>query len=209
MCISTLSREDHLLEGSEEERKRLDSAGKPCINVEVEVVDEKGKGLKSGEIGEVIARGYHSMKGYWKLPEATAETLKDGWVYTGDMGYMDSKGFLFLVDRKKDLIISGAFNIYPAEVETVIITHPAVKEALVIGVPDDTWGEAVKAIVVLKEGSDVTDQDIITFCKDKGLGFKSPKSIDFVKEIPRNPYGKIDKKTLREPYWKGYERAIH
>jgi acyl-CoA synthetase (AMP-forming)/AMP-acid ligase II len=209
MCISTLSREDHVLKGSEEERKRLNSAGKPCINVEVKVVDEKGKELKSGEIGEVIAKGYHAMKGYWKLPEATVETLKNGWVYTGDLGYMDSKGFLFLVDRKKDLIISGAFNVYPAEVENVIITHPAVKEAVVIGVPDDTWGEAVKAIVVLKKGSDVTDQGIIKFCKDKGLEFISPKSIDFVEEIPRNPYGKIDKKTLREPYWKGYERAIH
>lgn len=209
MCISTLSREDHVLEGSEEELERLDSAGKPCINVQVKVVDGKGEELESGEIGEIIAKGYHSMKGYWKLPEATAETLKDGWVYTGDLGYMDSKGFIFLVDRKKDLIISGAFNIYPAEVENVIITHPSVKEVAVIGVPDDTWGEAVKAIVVLKKGSGVTDQGIMKLCKDKGLGFKSPKSIDFVKEIPRNPYGKIDKKTLRELYWKGYGRAIH
>lgn len=149
------------------------------------------------------------MTGYWKMPEATAETLKDGWVYTGDMGYMDSKGFVFLVDRKKDVIISGGFNIYPAEVEKIIITHPDVQEASVIGVPDDNWGEAVKALVVLKPGTAATAEEIISFCKEGGLGFRAPKSVDFIDEIPRNPYGKVDKNRLREPYWEGLGKQIN
>ena len=130
--------------------KRLSSAGKPCLNVEVRVVNEEGKDSGTGEVGEVIVRGYHMMKGYWNLPEATSETIRNGWVHTGDLGYFDSEGYLFLVDRIRDVIISGAFNIYPKEIENVIVTHPKVKEAVVIGVPDEKWGEAVKAVVVLK-----------------------------------------------------------
>ena len=149
------------------------------------------------------------MKGYWQLPEATAEALKDGWVYTGDIGYRDSKGFLFLVDRKKDMIISGAFNIYPAEIERILIRHPAVQEVAVIGVPDDQWGEAVKAIVVLKPGAKATQQELLDFCKQNGVGFRTPKTVDFINEIPRNPYGKVDKKSLRQPYWERLAKSIH
>lgn len=209
MCISTLSRGDHILEGPEEKVKRLGSAGKPCLNVEVRIVNEEGRGLAAGEVGEVIVRGYHIMKGYWKLPEATAEVLRDGWIHTGDLGYFDSRGYIFLVDRKRDVIISGAFNIYPKEIEDVIVTHPKVKEAAVIGIPDDKWGEAVKAVVVPKEGTRIEGQEIIDYCRDHMASFKKPKSVDIVKELPRNPYGKVEKTKLRAPFWMGYERRIH
>jgi long-chain acyl-CoA synthetase len=209
MCISTLSRRDHIIEGLKEVVKRLSSAGKPCANVEVRVVDERGKDVKVGEVGEVIVRGYHVMKGYWNLPEATAEVLKEGWVYTGDLGYFDDKGYLFLVDRKRDVIISGAFNIYPKEIEDVIVTHPKVNEVAVISVPDEKWGEAVKAVVVPKEGTKIMEQEIIDYCRDHMASFKKPKTVDFVKELPRNPYGKVQKAVLREPYWKGLDRKIH
>jgi acyl-CoA synthetase (AMP-forming)/AMP-acid ligase II len=209
MCISTLSREDHRLQGSDEELKRLESAGKPCINVELKVIDENGREAEPGQLGEVIARGGHIMQGYWKLPEATAQALKDGWIYTGDIGYRDSKGFLFLVDRKKDMIISGAFNIYPAEIEKILSKHPAVQEVAVIGVPDEKWGEAVKAIVVFKPGAKTTQKDLLDYCKKNGAGFRTPKTVDFINEIPRNPYGKVDKKSLRQPYWERLAKRIH
>ncbi len=209
MCISTLSGKDHIIEGPEKVVKRLSSAGKPCLNVEVRVVNEEGKDSGAGEVGEVIVRGYHMMEGYWNLPEATSETIRDGWVHTGDLGYFDSEGFLFLVDRIRDVIISGAFNIYPKEIEDVIVTHPKVKEAVVIGVPDEKWGEAVKAVVVLKAGAQAEEQEIIDYCRDHMASFKKPKSVDFIKELPRNPYGKIQKTALREPYWAGYDRKIH
>lgn len=209
MCLTTLSREDHLVEGTDEEIKRLESAGKPCLNVEVKVVDEDGVELKAGQKGEIVARGDHIMKGYWKIPAATADALREGWVYTGDIGYMDSKGFLFLVDRKKDVIISGAFNIYPVEVERIISTHPAVQEVAAIGIPDEKWGEAVKAVVVLKSGAAASAEEIISFCKRGGLGFRSPKSVDFIEAIPRNPYGKVDRKSLRRPYWSGFEKKVN
>jgi acyl-CoA synthetase (AMP-forming)/AMP-acid ligase II len=209
MCISTLSKKDHLIEGSEDVVKRLSSAGKPCLNVEVRIVDENGKDLQPGEVGEVIVRGYHIMKGYWNLPDATAEVLRDGWVHTGDLGYFDSEGYIFLVDRKRDVIISGAFNIYPKEIEDVIVTHPKVKEVAVIGVPDEKWGEAVKAVVVPKKGVEVTEQEIIDYCRDHMASFKKPKTVDVIEKLPRNPYGKILKTVLREPYWKGFDRRIH
>ena len=209
MCISTLAKRDHIVEGAEEAVKRLSSAGKPCVNVEVRIVDENGKDLNPGEVGEVIVRGYHLMEGYWKLPEATAEVLREGWVYTGDLGYFDPEGFIFLIDRKRDVIISGAFNIYPKEIEDVIVTHPKVKEVAVIGVPDEKWGEAVKAVIVSKEGVEVKEEEIIDHCRHHLAGFKKPKTVDFVKELPRNPYGKIQKTVLREPYWKGFDRRIH
>jgi long-chain acyl-CoA synthetase len=209
MCISTLSRLDHVVEGSEDAVKRLSSAGKPCVNVEVRIVDENGKDRDTGEVGEVIVRGDHLMQGYWKLPEATADTLKKGWVYTGDMGYFDSAGFIFLVDRKRDVIISGGFNIYPKEIEDAIISHPQVKEVAVIGVPDEKWGEAVKALVVPIEGVEIKEEEIIDHCRHHLAGFKKPKSVEFLKTLPRNPYGKVQKTVLREPYWKGFDRRIH
>jgi len=209
MCISTFSKRDHIIEGHEEVVKRLSSAGQPCINVEVRIVDEDGKDLQPGEVGEVIVRGYHMMEGYWNRPEETAEVLKDGWIYTGDLGYFDSHGYIFLVDRKKDMIISGAFNIYPREIEEVIVTHPKVEEVAVIGVPDETWGEAVKAVVVPKGRTQVTEREIIDYCRDRIASFKKPKTVDIVQELPRNPYGKVLKGDLREQYWKKFDRRIH
>jgi acyl-CoA synthetase (AMP-forming)/AMP-acid ligase II len=149
------------------------------------------------------------MTGYWNLPEATEETLRKGWVHTGDMAYSDAAGFIYRVDRKKDVIISGAFNIYPKEVEDVIVTHPAVKEVAVIGIPDEKWGEAVKAFVVPMEGAQITEQEVLDYCKERMASLKKPKSVDVLPELPRNPYGKIMKTALREPYWKGRERMIH
>jgi acyl-CoA synthetase (AMP-forming)/AMP-acid ligase II len=209
MCISVFSRDDHAKYASTGRSSKLACAGKPCLNVEVRVVDENGQEVPDGEVGEIVVRGGHIMDGYWNLPDATAETLRDGWIFTGDMGYMDEEGYLFLVDRKKDVIISGAFNIYPKEIEDVIITHDKVKEVAVIGVPDDKWGEAVMALVVPEEEGAVTENDIIEHCRERMASFKKPKSVTFLKELPRNPYGKVQRGILREPYWAGYERKIH
>ena len=209
MCISTLSKEDHILDGPADVVKRLGSAGKPCLNVEVNIVDEDGKDVPSGVVGEVIVRGSHIMKGYWNRPEETAKTLKNGWVFTGDLGYADANGYIFLVDRKKDMIVSGAFNIYPKEIEAVIVEHPKVKETAVIGVPHEKWGEAVKAVVVPKKGAQMTQQEIIDYCREHLAGLKCPKTVDIVEELPRNPYGKVLKAELKAQYWKGIERKIH
>lgn len=209
MCITTLSKRDHIIEGPADVVKRLSSAGKPCTNVEVRIVKENGEDAGPGEVGEVAVRGHHIMKGYWNQPEATSEVLKDGWIHTGDMGYFDSEGYLFLRDRKKDMIISGAFNIYPKEIEDVIVTHPKVKEVAVIGVPDEKWGEAVKAVVVPREGMEVTEGEVIEYCRERMASFKKPKTVDVVKELPRNPYGKVLKNALREPYWEGLDRRVH
>lgn len=209
MCITVLSKEDHIVQGAPEEVKRLGSAGKSCANVEVKIVDDDSNEVPPGEIGEVIVRGYHLMDGYWNRPQETAETIRDGWIHTGDLGYMDEKGFVFLVDRKKDMIISGGFNIYPKEVEDVIVTHPGVQEVAVIGVPDDKWGEAVKAVVVPRPGVGLNPQDIIDHCRQHIARMKCPKTVDVVDELPRNPYGKVLKTELRAPYWKGFERKIH
>ena len=191
MCISYLPKKDHIIEGPPEDVRRLSSAGKPCTNVEVRIVDDQGQDLPPESIGEVIVRGEHMFVGYWNKPQETAETLKDGWVHTGDLGFFDSRGFIFLVDRKKDMIISGAFNIYPKEIEDVIATHPKVKEVAVIGIPDEKWGEAVKAVIVPRSGEDVSQEEIIAFCADRVARFKKPKSVDFIDQLPRNPYGKV------------------
>ena len=209
MCISYLPRKDHIIEGPPEDVGRLNSAGKPCTNVGVRIVDDQGRDLPTGSVGEVIVRGEHMFVGYWNKPRETAETLKDGWVHTGDLGYFDSRGFIFLVDRKKDMIISGAFNIYPKEIEDVIAAHPKVQEVAVIGIPDEKWGEAVKAVIVPQSGEDVSQEEIIDFCADRLAGFKKPKSVDFIDQLPRNPYGKVLKTELRQPYWAGIGRRIH
>ncbi|WP_319406265.1 long-chain-fatty-acid--CoA ligase [uncultured Desulfosarcina sp.] len=209
MSISVLNIDDHVIGGSENEFDRLASAGRPYMNNEVKIVDEKENELACGEVGEVTVRSKIVMKGYWQNPEATAEALKDGWIHTGDLGRMDEDGFLFLVDRKKDMIISGGYNIYAREVEDVIHEHPAVLEAAVIGVPDENWGEAVKAIVVLRPGKTATEEEIIAFTKKRMASFKKPKSIEFMKSFPLTAAGKIAKKDLRAPFWIGHKRSIH
>ena len=150
------------------------------------------------------------MVGYWNLPEATRRTLTDdGWLRTGDAGYMDEDGYLFVHDRVKDMIISGGENIYPAEVESAIFGHPAVAEVAVIGVPDEKWGESVKAVVVLKEGQTATSDELIAFARTRIAGFKTPRSVEFIEALPRNPSGKILKRELREPYWAGKDRRVN
>jgi acyl-CoA synthetase (AMP-forming)/AMP-acid ligase II len=148
------------------------------------------------------------MKGYWKNPEATAETIKNGWLHTRDVGFIDDDGYIFLVDRKGDMIISGGFNIYPREVEDVLYSHPAVLEAAVFGVPDEKWGEAVKAAVSLRAGMTATEEEIIEHCRKYLAGYKKPKSVVFLASLPKSAYGKILRRTLKEQYWQGKGRMI-
>jgi acyl-CoA synthetase (AMP-forming)/AMP-acid ligase II len=206
---STLDPEDHITNGDPAREKRLASAGTPLVEAEVRVVDENNNDLPPGEVGEIILRGDFVMKGYWKEPERTAETIKNGWLYTRDMGYLDEGGYLFLTDRKSDMIISGGFNIYPTEVENALMEHKAVFEAAAVGVPDDVWGEAVKAVVVLKPGAKATEADLIEHCKERLASFKKPKSVDIVESLPKSPVGKIMRRVIREPYWQGRTRRVN
>jgi long-chain acyl-CoA synthetase len=206
--ISILIPEDHVVEGPEHKARRLGSVGRPILNVEIKVVDPEDRECPQGEVGEITAFGDTMMKGYYKQPEATAQTIKDGWLYTGDMGYFDEYGYLYLVDRKKDMIISGGENIYPNEVEMCILQMDGVAETAVVGVPDEEWGEAVKAFVVPRPGAEITADQVIRHCAENIAGYKKPKSVEFVEEFPRNAVGKILKNKLREPYWKDRERKI-
>jgi long-chain acyl-CoA synthetase len=208
--LTALMPEDHITEGAERITRRLASCGRPVIGVEVEVVDENDRPVKPGEVGEIVARGPNVMMGYWKRPEETATTLRGGWLRTGDMATIDEDGYIYLVDRKKDMIISGGENVYSTEVENVIYQHPAAHEAAVIGVPDEKWGEAVKAIVTLKEGASLTESELIEFCASKLADYKVPKSVEIREgELPKSATGKILKKELREPYWQGRNRRIN
>jgi long-chain acyl-CoA synthetase len=207
--VSVLSPEEHRELLRKGDYGRLSSAGRNYSNAEVRIVDEEDRELPIGMVGEICVRGPHVMKGYWKMPEETEEALRGGWFHTGDVGRIDDQGYLFVVDRKKDMIISGGENIYSAEVENVISSHPAVREVAVIGVPDPQWGEAVKAIVALKPGMTATEDEIIEHCKKNLASYKKPKSVEFVDALPRNVMGKVLKKELREKYWKGYDRRVH
>ncbi len=206
-ALSFLSAADH--------RKALDgrpelllSAGRPLPGTEIRIVDEDDRPLPAGTPGEIVARGDQIMRGYWNLPEATEETLRGGWLHTGDAGILDEEGYLFIQDRVKDMIVSGGENVYPREVETALFEHPAVADVAVIGVPDEKWGETVKAIVVLREGQEATDAELIEFCRDRLAGYKRPRSVDFTAELPRNASGKVLKKDLREEYWQGHARRV-
>ena len=192
--------EDHVLEGSERQLQKLGSAGRPVISYEIRVVDEEGRDVPVGEVGEIIGKSEAMMKRYWRLPRESAKKLKEGWLHTGDLGRSDEDGYLYIVDRKDDMIISGGVNIYPREVEEVLYQHPSVLEASVIGVPDDYWGEAVKAIIVPKENAIVSEEDIIRFCGEHLAGYKKPKSVEFWNELPKSPQGKILKKDIRKRY---------
>lgn len=180
------------------ERKVL-SIGKPIFGVEVKIFDENDKELPVGKdhVGEIVIRGHNVMKGYWKKPEANAEAFKGGWFHTGDLGYVDSEGFFFIVDRKKEMIIRGGFNVYPREIEEVIYAHPAVAEAAVIGIPDERMGEEIKAVVSLKPGAKATEEEIIAFVKERVAAYKYPRTIQFVASLPKGATGKILKKELK------------
>jgi fatty-acyl-CoA synthase len=176
----------------------LGSIGKGIGECEIRVVDDTGKNCRAGEIGEIIARGPNVMKkGYWRRPDATAEMIRDGWLHTGDLARIDENGFVYVVDRKKDMVISGGVNIYPREIEDVIAAHPAVAEVAVYGTPDAHWGEALNAAVVLREGKSATEQDIVDFCRNRMGGYKVPKRIRFMTVLPKTASGKILKTELR------------
>ncbi len=197
---TVLKPEDHILDGSEEKIARLASSGRAALNYEIRIVDEEDKDVAAGEIGEIVGRSEAVMKGYWQMPEETAKKLKDGWLHTGDLGRMDEEGYVYIVERKNDMIISGGVNIYPREVEEVLYKHPAVSEASVIGIPDEHWGEVTKAVVVLRKDATATDEELIKFCGQHLAGYKKPKSVDFWKELPKSPQGKILKKEIRLAY---------
>ena len=200
---------DFHVEGTPEQLALTNNAGRPVPHIQLEIFDDDDKILPRGQVGELVVSGPRVMREYWNKPKHTADALRNGWYHTGDMGYVDSAGRLFIVDRKKDMIISGGENIYSVEIENVISQHPAVLEVAAIGVPDSQWGEAVKAIVVLREGTSLAEDEIIGFCRDKIAGYKIPKSVDFSKDqLPKTGPGKIAKRRLRDPYWASSERKI-
>jgi acyl-CoA synthetase (AMP-forming)/AMP-acid ligase II len=189
--------------------ERLRSCGRATASVRVAIMDDAGRILPPHQPGEIVARGTLVTAGYHNLPQATAEIRSHGWHHTGDVGYIDEDGYVYIVDRKKDMIISGGFNVYSAEVEAAIMALPQIQECAVIGVPDDKWGEAVKALVVFKQGEQLSKSMIIAHCKSKLGGVKSPKSVEFVAEIPKTPAGKSDRKAMRKLYWAGADREVH
>ena len=208
MTISYLRREEHVTHGDPDAERRLASAGIPRTDVEVRIVDDDDHEVTAGKIGEIAARGSVVMGGYWNRPDETAESLRGGWLHTGDIGMMDAQGYLYLLDRKKDMIISGGNNIYPREIEEVLLKHPAIYEVAVIGIPDPLWGESVKAIVALRSGMTVTEEEVNALCRQHLASYKKPRTVEFVPELPKNAYGKILKRELREQYWQGRERRI-
>lgn len=204
--VSFLSKEDHFLEGPR--AKLLASAGKEGPVVEAQVLDENDLPVKPGEIGEIVVRGKNIMMGYWKNPELTAATLRGGWLHTGDMGTIDEDGYIYLVDRKADMIVTGGENVYPKEVEDILYEHPAVMECAVVSAPDDRWGERVQAVIVLKAGEKVTEEELIKHCKSKLAGYKCPKRVEFWNELPKTPIGKILRKDVKKHFWKDKDRTI-
>ena len=198
--FATLRHEDHVGE-------RLMSCGKPMFGGRARIVGPDGKDLPVNEVGEVVYQGENLMTGYWARPEA--EVIRDGWFHTGDAGCIDEEGFIYIKDRIKDMIVSGSENIYPAEIEAILAAHSDIVECAIIGVPDPKWGEAVKAIVVRRESSALTADQLVEWMKDRLAGYKRPRSVDFIDKLPRNANGKLLKRELREPYWQGFTRRIN
>jgi acyl-CoA synthetase (AMP-forming)/AMP-acid ligase II len=178
------------------------------MGTEIRIVDDDDTPLPNGALGEIVARGPQLMRGYWNRPDESAEALRGGWLHTRDIGYIDDESYIYVQDRLKDMIVSGGENVYPRVVEDVLFQHPAIADAAVIGVPDERWGEAVKAVVVLRAGTMTTEEEIIGFCRGKLGGFELPRSVEFVDALPRNPSGKVLKRVLREPYWIGRRRRV-
>jgi len=205
--ITALGPEDHVLTGTEEEKekklKRLASIGKPMADVEMKVIDDDGNTLGPNEVGEILARGPRVMSGYWKDEEKTAKTIdKDGWIHTSDVGYVDEDGYYFLSGRSSDMIIRAGENISPEELENVIREHPKIEDVAVISVPDETWGEEPRAVVIPKKGEKPTEEEIMEYCRKHLASFKRPRTVVFVDELPRNPMGKLVKREIREKYGK-------
>lgn len=208
MILTALPPAEHVIADPERQHQVFSSCGRPTMTTQIKLLDTEGNEVAPGGVGEIVARSTFMMDGYYKNPEKTAETIRDGWLYTGDMARQDEQGFLYIVDRCKDMIVSGGFNIYPREIEDVLFEHRAVKEAAVIGVPNEKWGEAVKAIVVLHEGQQTTAAELIEFVKERKGSLVAPKSVEFWESIPLTNLGKVDKKKMREPYWRGHDRRV-
>ncbi len=207
--VTVLGPEDHDL--SSANKGRLRSCGKPFTGIELRIVDsDTTKDVPVGDVGEIWIRSRQVMKGYWNMPEETAKSIvKGGWFRSGDAGYFDKDGYVYIFDRVKDMIVSGGENVYPAEVENALMAHPAIADVAVIGVPDEKWGEVPMALVVRKPDTTVTEQEIISFARERLAGFKTPKTVGWIDALPRNPSGKILKKILREPYWVGHTRRVN
>jgi acyl-CoA synthetase (AMP-forming)/AMP-acid ligase II len=195
--ITSLNKKDHLAFMERAEKKEQLSAGRASLLSLVKIVDEARRELGPGEVGEIVIKSDQLMKGYWNLPQKTEESFHEGWFYTGDIGMKDELDYLYVVERKKDMIISGGFNVYPAEVERAICSHPAVSEVAVVGIPDEKWGEVIKAFVVIKRGIKVSEEEIINVCKENIASFKKPRSVEFVDSLPKTATGKILKKELK------------
>jgi long-chain acyl-CoA synthetase len=208
MAITTLPKNEHITNNDPLLLKRLSSAGTEITGIHVKIIDSNDNELPLGKHGEIVVRGDLVMNGYFNNKEATSQTLRNGWLHTGDIGYLDTNRYLYITDRKNDMIISGGSNIYPREIEEVIATHPSVAEVAVIGIPDDTWGESVKAFVVSHEKKQLSEKEIIEFCLIHLASYKKPKSVEILSSLPQNAYGKIEKQTLRQPYWKNLERNV-
>ena len=203
-----LNKDEHVVDGGEEWTARLASCGREVTRVEVRVLRLDGAEANTGEMGEIAIRGENLMKGYWGRPEATAESLREGWFHTGDMGKRDGAGFIYILDRKNDMIITGGFNVYPREVEEILFMHPAVLETAVIGIPDETWGETVLALLVLRPDCVASTEEMIAYCAERLADYKKPRQVKFLDALPRSAAGKIDKLALRADYWKSQERQV-
>ncbi len=203
--VTVLHQHEH---DPEHHPERLASCGTPCAGVQVRLLDDDGREVPDGEVGEICVRGPLVMQGYWNKPDETAQAFRHGWLYTGDMARRDADGYLYIVDRSKDMIISGGFNVYPREVEDVLSQHPAVSAAAVVGVPDPKWGEAVRALVVLRAGASVAAEELIALVRERKGAVYAPKVIDFVAALPVTGLGKLDKKAIRAPFWQGQQRGV-
>ena len=208
MLCTFMSPHDHNVVGNPKLERRLQSCGRPTVFTQVEIMDDEGKLLGPEERGEIVTRGNLVMKGYYKNPKATEEASKFGWHHTGDIGLKDVDGFVYIVDRKRDMIISGGFNLYPSEIEQVIWGHPSVQDCAVIGVPDEKWGEAVKAVVECKPGQSVSPEEVMSFCRERLGGMKAPKTVEVWPQLPRSAVGKVLKKDIREKFWVGQARRV-
>ncbi|TCT03709.1 class I adenylate-forming enzyme family protein [Paralcaligenes ureilyticus] len=206
--VTYMSPADHLSEDGSVNEKRLLSCGKPAPFSRVALMDDSGKLVPPGSIGEIVVQGGLVMKGYYKNPEATAEVSTYGWHHTGDLAYQDEDGFIYICDRKKEMIITGGYNVYPLEVEQAVLSHPAVQDCAVVGVPDEKWGEAIKAVVEVKKGFSLTEDELLAFCKAKVGSVRTPKSVDFIDELPRSGAGKVMRKEVRKHYWTAETRNV-
>ena len=208
--IISLTVADHARAISGDKPELLSACGRVSCESEVQVLDDQGQPVQGEAIGEICVRGPDVFAGYWRAPELSAAAFDaQVWLRTGDLARIDSEGYIYIVDRRKEMLVSGGFNVYPSEIEAVLAQHPAVYEVCVVGVPDDHWGEAVKAVVVLRQGAQASEEALIAFCKEKLADFKKPRSVDFVAELPKNSNGKLSRKEVRERYWQGRERKVN